>query len=85
MKGKRDVTVNNVMTVVDKFNINAEYLLAGIEPMFKDEEIIHKPIREDKILYVPIAIANCLEEEIIFSSLSLSWHSMNRCVTMLGM
>lgn len=54
LKGKRDVTVLNVMALVEKFGANAEYLLAGYGPMFKDEEEATKPIKENKIMYVPI-------------------------------
>lgn len=56
LKGKRDVTITNVMTLVEKFNVNSEFLLAGVGPMFKEEEETHpKQIKEDKIMYVPIA------------------------------
>lgn len=56
LKGKRDVTVMNVMSLVDKFNVNSEYLMAGYGPMFKEEsEETIKPIKENKIMYVPIA------------------------------
>ena len=54
LKGKRDVTVVNAMTLIEKFNINSEYLMAGYGPMFK-EEIEVKVVRDDKIMYVPMA------------------------------
>ena len=53
LKGKRDVTVINVMALVDKFGANSEYLLAGYGPMFKDEED-QKLTKEDKIMYLPM-------------------------------
>jgi len=55
LKGKRDVTVMNVMSLVEKYDVNAEYLLAGIEPMFKEEDEEERPVKEDKIMYVPVA------------------------------
>ncbi len=54
LKGKRDVTVTNVMSLVEKFGANSEYLLAGFGPMFKDEMDPTTNIQEDKILYVPL-------------------------------
>ncbi|MEE9437517.1 MAG: S24 family peptidase [Saprospiraceae bacterium] len=54
LKGKRDATVKNVMALVETYNVNSEYLLAGYGPMFKEDiEILEQ--REDKIIYVPIA------------------------------
>jgi len=55
LKGKRDVTVTNVMTLVSEYNVNAEYLMAGVGPMFKDEIEEERSVKEDKIMYVPIA------------------------------
>lgn len=54
LKGKRDVTVMNVMALVETFGANAEYLMAGYGPMFKDDPTPAKPIKENKIMYVPI-------------------------------
>lgn len=55
LKGKRDVTVINVMALVEKFGVNSEYLLAGYGPMFKDEEDQQRnSIKEDKIMYLPM-------------------------------
>lgn len=55
LKGKRDVTVVNVMSLVEHFNVNSEYLLAGIGPMFREgKEIQAAPARVNKIMYVPI-------------------------------
>jgi len=54
LKGKRDVTVVNIMTLVDRFDINPEYLLAGYGPMFKEgDDTQHHTPKEDKIMYVP--------------------------------
>ena len=56
LKGKRDVTVINVMSLVEKFGVNSEFLLAGIGPMFKEEIPDNSiSIKEDKIMYVPVA------------------------------
>jgi phage repressor protein C with HTH and peptisase S24 domain len=53
LKGKRDVTVKNVMSLVEKFGVNSEFILAGHGPMFKEELIDHsKNTKEDKIMYV---------------------------------
>lgn len=38
LKGKRDVTILNVMALVEKFDVNSEFLLAGYGPMFKEGE-----------------------------------------------
>ncbi|MDF1697774.1 MAG: S24 family peptidase [Saprospiraceae bacterium] len=54
LKGKRDVTVMNVMALVETFGANAEYLLAGYGPMFKEQDEQFKPVKENKIMYVPI-------------------------------
>lgn len=55
LKGKRDVTVTNAMTLIRVFGVNSEYLMAGVEPMFKEEVEEIRPSKEDKIMYVPIA------------------------------
>jgi hypothetical protein len=54
LKGKRDVTVLNVMSLVDKFGVNSEYLMAGYGPMFKDEDNRPPKTEENKILYLPL-------------------------------
>ena len=54
LKGKRDVTVMNIMTLIEKFDVNSEFLMSGYGPMFKDEENEVPKIKENKILYVPI-------------------------------
>jgi len=54
LKGKRDVTVLNAMALVEKFGVNAEFLLAGYGPMFKEEDQFPKAVKENKIMYVPI-------------------------------
>jgi phage repressor protein C with HTH and peptisase S24 domain len=56
LKGKRDVTVINVMSLVEKFGVNAEFLLAGFGPMFKEAESdSNNSEKEDKIMYVPVS------------------------------
>lgn len=55
LKGKRDVTVSNAMSLVDQYDVSAEYLLAGIGPMFRSEIEQPKMVSDDKIMYVPIA------------------------------
>ena len=61
LKGKRDVTVKNIMSLVDIFEVNSEFILAGLGPMFKEVVANSKPLKEDNILYVPIAAhaGNC--------------------------
>ncbi len=55
LKGKRDVTVLNVMTLVEKFGANSEFLLAGYGPMFiEDNTKNQKTAKEDKIMYLPL-------------------------------
>lgn len=55
LKGKRDVTVTNIMSLVEKFGVNAEYLLAGFGPMLKEDfEQNQKTVKEDKIMYLPM-------------------------------
>lgn len=44
----------NVMSLVEAFNVNAEYLLAGYGPMFKEESQVPKKEKENKIMYVPM-------------------------------
>ncbi len=53
LKGRRDVTVKNAMALVELYDVNSEYLLAGIEPMFKDELPEKNDNKRDKIVYVP--------------------------------
>ena len=53
LKGKRDVTILNVMALVEKFDVNSEFLLAGYGPMFKEGEN-QKTVKENKIMYVPM-------------------------------
>jgi len=54
LKGKRDVTVMNVMSLVEEFGVSAEYLMAGYGPMFKSDAENQSPKKENKIMYVPI-------------------------------
>jgi len=55
LKGKRDVTVVNVMSLVEKFGVSSEFLLAGYGPMFKeDDSQFKKNTKENKIMYVPM-------------------------------
>lgn len=55
LKGKRDVTVTNITTLVEKFGVNPIYLLTGVGEMFRSEESENsKPQKEHKIMYVPV-------------------------------
>ena len=54
LKGKRDVTVMNITSLIEAFNVSPAFLMAGYGPMFQDEEIQTPKTKENKIMYVPI-------------------------------
>lgn len=59
LKGCRDVTVKNILNIVDVYNVSERFLLSGEGPMFKSEEVdelssVHRDDDQNSIKYVPI-------------------------------